>query len=150
MTIFKALVLSMLPISEVRGGIPYALQTGSSFGNAFILCVLANILIIPLFFIFLDTLHIKFSRVRPYKYFFGKWVNRTRRRIENRIGTAWELPTLFLFVAVPFPLTGAYTGVLAAWLFNINRIKAILTISLGVIAAASIVSLLYFGFFSIF
>jgi len=136
----------MLPISEVRGGIPYALVSGLDFTTAFIFCVLANILIVPLFFIFLDTLHHVFYRYKTYRFFFDKWVSRTRKKIEHRIGTKWELPTLLLFVAIPFPLTGAYSGTLVAWLFNINRIKAILTISLGIFIAALVVSLVYFGF----
>jgi uncharacterized membrane protein len=138
----------MLPISEVRGGIPYALSTGIDFSTALIFTILANILIIPLFFIFLDTFHHHFLKLKPYNYIFNKWVIRTRKKIEHKIGTNWEIPTLFLFVAIPFPLTGAYTGVLAAWLFNINRIKAILTISLGVFVAALVVSLVYLGFIS--
>ena len=146
----KAIILSMLPISELRGGIPFALESGMSFVNAFILCTLANILVIPIFFLFLNTLHSKFLKIKTYNYFFNKWVKKTRKKIEHRIGTKWELPTLFLFTAIPFPLTGAYTATLAAWLFNINRIKAMLTIALGVFVAALIVSSLYFGFFSLF
>jgi uncharacterized membrane protein len=146
--LINSIILSMLPISEIRGGIPYALANGVSFTNAFILLTLANILIVPIFFIFLDTLNSQFMKIKPYNYFFNKWVNRTRKKIEHRIGTAWELPTLFLFVAIPFPLTGAYTGTLAAWLFNVNRTKAILTIAFGVFIAALIVSLIYFGFTS--
>jgi len=138
----------MLPISEVRGGLPYALQTGISFPTAFIFSILANILIVPIFLIFLDTLHHQFYKIKPYRYFFNKWLNRARKKIEQKNGTKWELPTLFLFVAIPFPLTGAYTGALAAWLFKINRIKAILTIALGVFVAALIVSSIYFGFTS--
>ncbi len=146
MDILYTILLSMLPISEVRGAIPYALASNVSFPNAFILSILGNILIVPIFFIFLDTLHSQFYKLKPYKYFFNKWVKRTRKKIESRAGTAWELPTLFLFVAIPFPLTGAYSGTLAAWLLNTNRIKAILTISFGVYVAALIVTSLYFGF----
>ena len=140
----------MLPISEVRGAIPYALASNISFPNAFILSILGNILIIPIFFIFLDTLHSQFYKLKPYRYFFNKWVERTRKKIESKAGTKWELPTLFLFTAIPLPLTGAYSATLAAWLLNTNRIKAILTISFGVYVAALIVTLLYLGLFSLF
>ena len=149
MEILKTIILSMLPISEVRGGLPYALQVGIDFPTAFIFTILANILIVPIFSIFLDTLHKYFYKIKPYRYFFNKWVTRTRKKIEHRIGTKWELPTLLLFVAIPLPITGAYTGTLAAWVFKINRIKAILTISLGIFIAALIVSLVYFGFTSL-
>jgi uncharacterized membrane protein len=148
MALIKTVILSMLPISEVRGGIPYALASGVDFTNAFIFSILANILIVPLFFIFLDSFHAFFYKFKPYRFFFNKWVSRTKKRIEHRIGTKWELPMLLLFVAIPFPLTGAYTGTLAAWLFNINRMKAISTIALGIFISALIVSLLYFGFVS--
>ena len=149
MVLIKAIILSMLPISEIRGGIPYALQAGINFQTAFLLLILANILVVPLFFIFLDVFHKHFYKIKPYRYFFDKWITKTRRKIEHRIGTKWELPTLFLFTAIPFPLTGAYSATLAAWLFNINRIKALFAIAFGVFVAALIVSLLYFGFISL-
>lgn len=138
----------MLPISEVRGAIPYGLLNGLNFSTVFIFSILANILIVPIFFIFLDIFHKYFYKIKPYRYFFNKWIARTRKKIEHKIGTRWELPTLFLFTAIPFPLTGAYSATLAAWLFKINRIKSLFVISLGIFVAALIVSLLYFGFVS--
>ena len=148
MALIKTIILSMLPISEVRGAIPYGLLNGLNFSTVFIFSILANILIVPIFFIFLDIFHKYFYKIKPYRYFFNKWIARTRKKIEHKIGTRWELPTLFLFTAIPFPLTGAYSATLAAWLFKINRIKSLFVISLGIFVAALIVSLLYFGFVS--
>ncbi|MBT7237606.1 small multi-drug export protein [Candidatus Woesearchaeota archaeon] len=142
------IILSALPIAELRGGIPLAMSSGASIGSIFFLCVLANILIIPLIFLFLDFLHERFLEKRFYRVLFSKVVNKTRKKIEHRIGTKWEYFALFLLVAIPLPGTGAYTGSLAAWLFKLNRKKSILVIALGVIIAGILVTLASLGIYS--
>jgi uncharacterized membrane protein len=142
------IILSALPIAELRGGIPLAMTSNAPLGVIFTLCVLANILIIPLIFLFLDFLHERLMEKRFYSKLFSKLINRTRRKIEHRIGTKWEYPALLLLVAIPLPGTGVYTGSLAAWLFKLNRKKSLLTIALGVLIAGMIVTLATLGFYS--
>ena len=143
------IILSALPIAELRGGIPLAMFSGAPLGLIFILCVLANIIIIPLIFLFLDFLHERFMEKKFYRVLFSKLINRTRRKIEHRIGTKWEYPALLLLVAIPLPGTGAYTGSLAAWLFKLNRKKSYLTIALGVVIAGILVTLASLGIYSL-
>ncbi len=143
------IILSALPISELRGGIPLAMSSGAPIGVIFMLCVLANILIIPIIFLFLDFLHEKFMTKKFYRILFSKIINRTRRKIEHRIGTKWEYPALLLLVAIPLPGTGAYTGSLAAWLFKLNRKKSYITIALGVVIAGILVTLASLGIYSL-
>lgn len=143
------LILSILPISELRGGIPVAMSSGINPWVIFVSCVLVNILVIPIVYFFLDFLHHKFLKFERYRVLFGKLVIRTKRKIESKIGTKWQYPALFAFVAIPFPGTGAYTGVLAAWLFGINRIKSFATIALGVLVAGIIVMLATLGVYSL-
>lgn len=142
------IILSALPIAELRGGIPLAMSSDAPIGLIFSLCVLANILIIPLIFLFLDLLHERFMEKRFYRVLFSKIVNRTRKKIEHRIGTKWEYIALLLLVAIPLPGTGAYTGSLAAWLFKLNRKKSILIIALGVLMAGILVTLASLGIYS--
>lgn len=143
------LILSILPISELRGGIPVAMSSGINIWVIFFSCVLINILVIPIAYFFLDFLHHRFLKSERYRVFFGKIVIRTKRKIETKIGTKWQYPALFAFVAVPLPGTGAYTGVIAAWLFDMNRIKAFGTISLGVLTAGIIITLATLGIYSL-
>lgn len=140
----------MLPISELRGAIPFGILNGLSWQFVFIIATISNIAITPFIFLFLDYLHKFFSKSKHYKYIFNKIVKRTRRRIEHKIGTKWELPALYALVAIPLPFTGAYTGVLAAWLFNIERKKALTAIILGIITAAIITTLITLGAVSFF
>ena len=70
---------------------------------------------------------------------FDKFVIRTRKKIEGNI-KKWGFWGLMIFVMIPLPVTGAYTGSFAAWLFNIPKRKAFLSVSLGVIIAGVIVS----------
>ena len=143
------LILSILPISELRGGIPVAMSSGVNMWVVFFSCVLVNILVIPIAYFFLDFFHHKFLKFERYRVLFGKVVIRTKRKIESKIGTKWQYPALFAFVAVPLPGTGAYSGVLAAWLFEMNKIKASIAIALGVLVAGIIITLATLGVYSL-
>lgn len=139
-TILWTLLLSILPISELRGGIPFALANGVPWGIAFLCAVLANILVVPLVYFFLDYVHKVFLFIPWYKTLFNKIVVRTRKKIDTSF-QKYEYWALFLFVAIPLPITGAYTGTLAAWLLGVPRKKAFVYLSLGVVVAGMIVLL---------
>ena len=135
------IILSMLPISELRGGIPYAILNNIPPITAFFIAVLANILIIPIIFFFLDYLHDFFLNIKVYNKLFNFYINKKIEKIKNKYETL-EFFALFLFVAIPAPGTGAYTGVLLSWIFKLNRRKSFLVIALGIITAGIITTLL--------
>ena len=138
--IAKIIILGMLPVSELRGAIPYGiLNTGLSTPVVFVLAVAANMLVIPLVFFLLDFLHPLFIRIGPYAFLFDKFVKRTRKKAV-RYTEKYGWIGLMLFVAIPLPVTGAYTGTLAAWLLGIDRKRAMLALSLGVLTAGAIVT----------
>lgn len=139
-SLIYSVLLSLMPISELRGGIPFAIATGNSFFIAFVVCVLANILVIPVVFLFLESIHKILYPIGIYKRFFDKIDRRTRKKIQKK-WQKYEYLALFLFVAVPLPITGAYTGTLAAWLLGAEKKKAFLFLSLGVVFAGIIVTL---------
>lgn len=139
--ILKAAIWSLLPISELRGGIPIALHNGLSIWLAYIICVCANLLVIPLTYFFLDHLHKIFMDVKLYRKLFNSYVEKKRTSLEKYIGTKWEFIALAFFVGVPLPVTGAYTGTLLAWFFKLPRKKAYKAITLGVLIAGLIVAL---------
>ena len=138
--IIKAIIASLLPISELRGGIPIAVASGYSYLTAFIVCVIANILVIPISFFILDYLNKYLMKIGIYKKIIERSIEKGKKSIETKIGTKWEFIALMLFVGIPLPMTGAYTGTLIAWFFKLNRKKAYLALSLGVLMAGIIVT----------
>jgi uncharacterized membrane protein len=136
----QAFILSLIPIAELRGGIPLAVARGIPLWNAYLLCVFANILVIPFVFLFLNTLHHLFYRIRIYRGTFDRYVNRTLARAEIRV-KKYGYWGVMLFVAIPLPITGAYTGTLAAWLLKLDMRKAFWYLALGVVISGIIVSI---------
>ena len=136
----KAFILSLLPVAELRGGIPLAVAQGIPIVAAYFLCVFANMLVIPIFYIFLRTLHNVFYKVKLYRNIFDRFVRRTMNRAEQKV-KKYGYWGVMLFVAIPLPITGAYTGTLAAWLLKLDMKKAVWYLALGVIIAGIIVSI---------
>ena len=137
--LIKTIILSMLPIAELRGGIPYAIANEMDPFLVYFICVGANILAFPIVYFFLEFLHPIFMKVKLYQNLFDKFVVRTRNKIEKNI-EKWGFWGLMIFVMIPLPVTGAYTGSFAAWLFNIRKRKAFLSVALGVMIAGLIVT----------
>lgn len=154
--IIYAIILSMLPISELRGGLPlaivYANEHSIPIALVFSLIVLANILVIFFVFYFLDNIHHLLLRIKTYKKLFDKYVERIQKKLDKfeKKYSAIGFLALTLFVAVPLPATGAWSGCLIAWLMNLDRKKSILSISLGVIIAGVLVLVGTLGFLRIF
>ncbi|MCP3682448.1 MAG: small multi-drug export protein [bacterium] len=137
--IWYAILLSMLPISELRGGIPFAYYSTENIFLSFFVCVIANIIIIPIIFFFLDHIHKDFLEIPIYKKLSDFFIERARKKTEKNI-KKYGFIGLTLLVAIPLPITGAYTGTLAAWFFNMRGRKAYISLALGVIIAGIIVS----------
>ncbi|MBN1647486.1 MAG: small multi-drug export protein [Spirochaetales bacterium] len=144
-TILATALFTFLPLLELRFGIPYAYarQLPPLFASLF--CTGLNLLISPLVFVFLNSLHSLLYKLNRYHRFFDGLVLRTRKKVHAKIEKYGYLG-LLLFVAIPLPFTGAYTGALGAWIFDMNPRKSSIFIGIGVIIAGIIVSLVaYFG-----
>ena len=139
--IIWSIIWSILPISELRGGIPYAIANNINPFLAYFICVGANILAFPIVYLFLKFLHPLFLKVGIYQKLFDKFVLRTRKKLDTKI-KKYGFWGLMLFVMIPLPVTGAYTGSLAAWLFNIPKKKAFISVVLGVIISGVIVTII--------
>lgn len=131
-------LLSMTPIGELRAGLPYAFAKGMHPLLALLVCVAANALIVPIIFFFLEYLHNHFMHIRNYRSMFDRFMERTRNKTEAYV-KKYGYWGLAIFVAVPLPFTGAYTGALAAWFFGMDKWKAFLSITIGVAVAGIIV-----------
>ena len=136
-------ILAMLPITELRGSIPWAyLFTDLPLILIFITSITGNFFVILPIINFLSP-SIKFiSRWSIGDRFFTYILNRTRRR--GAMIEKFHFWGLVLFVGIPLPITGAWTGCIAAHLFGIPKLKAIFAILLGLCLSATIVSTLLF------
>ena len=141
-TLLISILLCIFPIAELRGGLPYALARGIPLVPAYLVCVLANALVGPLVFLFLATLHRLLERWAAYRRFFERIVVRARNKVHRAV-ERFGYVGLAVFVAIPLPLTGAYTGAIGAWVLGMSRWKSILAIALGVAVAGVIVSAVY-------
>jgi len=130
-----------MPIAELRGGIPYAIANDINPLIAYLVCVGANILAFPIVFFFLEFLHPLFLKIALYQNLFDKFVIKTRRKLDTKI-EKYGFWGLMVFVMIPLPITGAYTGSFAAWLFNIPKKKAFSSVALGVVISGIIVTLI--------
>lgn len=156
--ILLGLLLSILPISEIRGGLPilinYCLKNNLSFNSMlslFLLALILNFLVIFLIYFFLDFLHVHFLKISFYRKFFEKFVEKIRKKhekFEKRFNDIGYL-ALLIFVAIPLPGSGAWTGTFLAWLFGLERKKSIIAILFGVLIAGLIVFIFSFGLLSL-
>jgi len=137
-------VIAALPIIELRGAIPWALTLGElSWGRAYLLAVLGNVLpVIPLL-LYLGPVSAFLRRLRFMDRFFEWLFARTRKR--SGALEKYGAVGLVAFVAIPLPVTGAWTGSAAAFLFGIPFRKAFPLIVLGVGIAGFIVTAAVLG-----
>ena len=138
------LVLAALPVSELRGAIPYAIVAGGmSWQEAYIIAVIGNFIpVIPLLFL-LESVSNYLMRYRLFNRFFTWLFERTRRK--GRLVERFEAVGLVLFVAVPLPVTGAWTGCVAAFIFKVPLRYAIPAVLLGIMIAGTVVTLASLG-----
>lgn len=151
-----ALILTVMPITELRVGLPiaivYAIEHNIPIMLIFSLIVSLNILVIFFIFYFLDNLHNIFMKTRVYKKLFEKYLENFQKRVDKFKGNygAWGFFALILFVGVPLPGTGVWSGCLVSWLLGLDRKKSILAISAGVLIAGILILLITLGFINFF
>jgi len=145
------LLLTILPITELRLGLPivlnYAIKNNLPIFPYFLIVLTLNILIIFIIFFFLDFLHHHLLKIKIYQKIVNKPLIRIQekaKKIQGRID-AFGFIALILFVAIPLPGTGAWTGTLIAWMLNLKRKTSIIAISIGVLIAGLIILLTSLG-----
>ena len=137
----------MLPLVEARYAIPFAITQGIDPLTALIVCSAANILVMFPVFLFLDYVHERLLGRRLYSRissFFIKRVEPKKDHIEKKMDV-YGFFALTLFVAVPLPVTGAYTGMLIAWLLDLDRKKSMISIGIGAFTAGIVATVMTLG-----
>lgn len=136
----STIFIAMLPIIELRGALPAAMNVFKlRWGVAILLSILGNMIPIPFLMLFFGYVERFLRRWRIFDVFFDRLFESTRRKGERKL-QVWGEIGLILFVAVPFPVTGAWTGTLVAYLLKLNKFKAFLSILVGVIIAGFIMT----------
>ena len=151
-----ALFLTIMPITELRVGLPiaviYAIDHSIPISLIFLTIILTNILIIFFIFYFLDNINSFFMKFNFYNRIFGRILKKFQKKVnsfEKRYKTIGFLALIF-FVAIPFPGTGVWSGSLISWILDLNRKKSIAAISLGVVIAGILVLFGTLGFINLF
>lgn len=134
------MIMAALPISELRGAIPLGLSFGMSLQKAFLLSIIGNsIFVVPALFLF-EPISNRLRKLRLFSRFFN-WIEERTKKNSEAI-QKYEALGLAIFVAIPLPMTGAWSGVIAASLFKIKFRYAFISIITGVIVAGLIVAAL--------
>jgi len=142
-------LIAILPVAELRGAIPLGIYWGLSPPLVFIIAILGNMLPVPFILLFLDGIE-KYLRRSEKMARVLDWIfERTYKKADEKV-RRWEYLALILFVAIPLPGTGAWTGSLIAYLFKFDIKKSLLSIFTGVLIAGIIVLIASLGFFNIF
>ena len=142
-------LISMVPLIELRGAIPYAVGFGLPILPSLGVALLGNILPVPFIFLFARKV-LEWGKDKKYIGGFFTWClekgEKGGRKLEAKAGVGLYI-ALMLFVGIPLPGTGAWTGTLAASILDMDFKKSIIYIVLGLLLAATIMLLVSLGVF---
>jgi len=142
-------LISMVPLIELRGAIPVAIGMGLPVIPSILVSVIGNMLPVPFIFLFARRI-LEWGKDKPLVGRFFGWClekgEKGGRQLEAKAGRGlyWAL---LLFVGIPIPGTGAWTGTLAASILNMDFKKSVLYVLLGILLAGAIMIVLSLGVF---
>lgn len=146
-----AFLISMVPIIELRLGVPFALGLGIDYFPALVVCVVGNIIPVPFIYFFAR----KFLAWGAKQKYIGKFCGfcltkgeRAGQKLVAKTGRGGLFMALLLFVGIPLPGTGAWTGTLAASFLNMGFKSTVISVTLGVVLAGCIMALASTGVFA--
>lgn len=144
------MICSMLPIIELRGGIPLGMALGMPWWQSYLFAVIGNMLPVPFILLFVTKLIGWMSRSRV-KFFnkIGNWLSAKAEKNRGKI-EKYSFFGVCLFVAIPLPVTGAWTGSLVASTIGMKFWKAMLSCLLGVLIAGAIITAIAYGALAVF
>ncbi len=134
------ILITLIPTLELRASIPYGiLQADMHWGGVVLICLVTNIILGPLVYLFLDKAMALLLRFKWVYEIYGKTVKRTQRRIQKPVDRYGEMGVA-LFIGIPLPGTGSYSGALGAYLLGLGYRKFIIANVIGVLMAGTIVT----------
>lgn len=138
------LLISMVPVIELRGAIPYAVGWGLEPLEAIPIAIIGNLIPVPFIIVFIKKIFMFMRKISPK---LNGIVTRLEDRAESKADTVRKCAFwgLFMFVAIPLPGTGAWTGALIAAMLDMRLKQAFPAIVLGVVTAGVIVAFVSYG-----
>ena len=134
-------LISMIPLVELRGAVPYAISSGIPLWQALLIGVVGNMLPVPIIFFFARHI-LEWGKEKPIIGNFFNWClnkgHRGGQKLEEAAGDKGIFWALLLFVGIPLPGTGAWTGTLAASILDWDFKRSVLAVMLGVVLAGLI------------
>lgn len=142
-------LVSMIPVVELRGGIPFGVAAGLPVWAAFIAAVIGNLIPVPFIIVYIRRIFQWMRRRMPR---LNSLVDKLERKahLKGQKVSKYKYLGLMLFVAIPLPGTGAWTGSLAAAFLDMPLRKAIPSVVVGVLIAGMAISILTYGVTSLF
>jgi uncharacterized membrane protein len=138
-------LISLSPLGEARVGIPYGVVNDVPIFWSFLIGWIANLLVFPLFFKSISLMNTLLWKYKYYKISAIYLSKKAKSKTKNSIAKygAWGL---LVFVMIPLPITGAYTGTIAAYILKMEYKKSLVATSIGVtISSVIITAMMYFG-----
>ena len=142
-------VCSMIPVVELRGAIPLGWACGFAWWKTFLLAILGNMIPLPFIVLFMDAILRKMNEskvkiIKKFANFLNRKIEKNQPKIEK-----YGFWGLTIFIGIPLPMTGGWTGSLVASFMKMKFWKAMLSAFLGVLMAATIMTLLCYVFIPI-
>ena len=145
-------LVSMVPLVELRLGVPFAVGMGLPYFPSLSVCIIGNMLPVPIIYFFARKV-LEWGRDKKYiGKFFTYCIEKGEhggQKLTAKAGRGGLFVALMLFVGIPLPGTGAWTGTLAASFLNMGIKSTTLSVALGVILAGFIMGLASTGVFSV-
>lgn len=142
-------LISMVPMIELRGAVPYAFACGLPLVPSYIICIAGNMIPVPFIFFFARKLLEWGSDKKIIGPFFTFCLNKGHKggeKLKEKAGRGLFV-ALLLFVGIPLPGTGAWTGTLAASILDMDFKTSVLAVILGVLLAGTIMGIASMGVF---
>ncbi len=133
-------VISMIPILELRGGLIAASLLGVGYVKAVIICIIGNVIPVPFILLFINKIFEVMKKTKTFSGLVGKLEDKAMSKSDKI--KKYEFAGLVLFVGIPLPGTGAWTGSLIAALLRVNLKKAFPAVLCGLLLATAIMSVI--------
>jgi uncharacterized membrane protein len=150
--IIELIIITLIPTLELRASIPYGILNGMDWWLVFFVCVVANVILGVVVYFLLDKFVDLVTKIKFIDKIYSKLVERTQKKIKKYVEKYGEFGVA-LFIGIPLPGSGVYTGALASYLLGLKYKKFIIAEVIGVVIAGTIVTLVVLsggGLFSLF
>lgn len=139
-SILILVLITLIPTLELRASIPFGiLKADIPWWGVLLVCLATNVILGPLVYLFLDKVMVLLLRFEWLDRVYQRTVAKTQRRIEKSVDRYGEMGVA-LFIGIPLPVTGSYSGALGAYLIGLGYRKFIIANAIGVLMAGAIIT----------